>query len=385
MENKSKYIVVTHFYATGPAQFLTKYFISHDIAHWYIEHPFIFSNRDCSVYYDYLGGKKQIHKGIKVPKVELLYYLKDFIATIISGSRNRFEIGFGFDNLNTLALLLLKKLRKIEKVVYVTVDYTPKRFTNKVMNLLYHAIDKYCCYNCDILWDSAKIMRKARKDRGVRVERIKKIIVVPDGNDFRQDKIKKFEKLEKYKLVYMGHVRDNQGIDLLIKVAVDLQKYNKKITLLILGGGEKLEFFKKMVKEHNAGHYIKFTGYIEDHKRIEALLRNGYLGFALYEDDQNSFSKYSAVGKPMVYMGCGLPVIITDVPEIAQKIEKFGSGKIVKYKKDHIVQIVKEIIKNEKTYRTMREKAISFAKMNTWDKVFSRALGETTKILKLHE
>ena len=64
MDSKIKYIVVTHFYASGPAQFLNKYFIKKNIPHRYIEHPFIYSNRNYSAYSDYFGSETQRKKGI---------------------------------------------------------------------------------------------------------------------------------------------------------------------------------------------------------------------------------------------------------------------------------------------------------------------------------
>ncbi len=377
-----QYFVVTHFFTDGPAQFFHRYLRKRKVGHLYLEHPFLFAERTRSSFVVIENGEEvKSNRGILFPKNSLLYYARDFFSTLFFGLRHRCAIGIGYDNLNAFALLLLKYLGRLQYVVYVTVDYTPRRFVNTFMNSLYHWIDRYCCYNADLLWDSAERMRDAREQNGVVVSKMKPVIVVDDGNDFSEEKLRPYASLKKYELVYMGHMRKNQGVALLISVAKILHEWNADISLRLIGGGELLETFKKQVRDQGMGHFVHFTGYVDDHEAIQEQLRRSYLAFALYEDDPHSFSKYSAVGKPKVYMGCGLPVIITDVPEVAKKIKDYGAGIVVPYEKEKIIEEIKSFVLHEALYKEMREKAITFARRHTWDIIFDTALQETKQIL----
>lgn len=377
------YLLVTHFYADGPAQALCKYLQKKKANFRYIEHPFSYADRKNSHYLNYEKGEKiKSKKGRNFGKNDLILYFKDFFGTIFTNISQKFDLAIGFDNLNTLALIALKKLGRAKKVIYVTVDYTPQRFPNKTLNKIYHFIDRFCCYHADLLWDSTELMKDARIKHKVKEKKLKSVIVVEDGNYFREHRLIKEENLNKYQLVYMGHVREMQGIDLLIDSFKDLHNWNNEINLLIIGGGPLLDHYKEKAQNMELQNAIKFTGFIDSHEEVEDLLLQSYLAFALYETDPKSFSQYSAVGKPKVYMSCGLPVIITDVPEIAKKIDSFGSGKIVNYDKSSVVACVKEIIENPALYSGMRQKAIEFAKRSTWENVFNEAFVETDKIFK---
>ncbi|MFA6329455.1 MAG: glycosyltransferase [Candidatus Micrarchaeia archaeon] len=375
-------LIVTHFYATGPAQELRDYFIRKKYSFDYTELPFTYAERQKPVTTRYVSGReKYTTEGFSTPKNEFIYYLRDFFY-ILGKHRKKYDVAFAFDNLNAFSLITLKKLGFIKKVVFVTVDYSPIRFKNGILNSIYHWVDKYGCYNSDVLWDSAEAMVAAReKFHNIDRAKIAPVLVVDDGNDFNRKKIRAYGKIEKFRLVYMGHLRKNQGIELLIDACSDLHKWNRKVTLSILGGGELSGPLKEKVRSLGLEKSVFFSGYVKDHEKILDHLRKCYLAFALYEDERGGFSKYSAVGKPKAYLGCGLPVIITDVPEVARKIYAAGAGKIAKYDRKDIVKIAKTLITNKAEYKKMRRNAIKFASENTWDRIFSKALADTENIL----
>ena len=375
------YITATHIFSDGPGTFLNRYLKEHKISHGAILHPFTFSPQKSSRYILWEKDSETIKEGRSFPPYALLYYLRDIIGILIFGWKHPSEIGIGFNNLNTIALLFLRALGRIKKVIYVTVDYTPIRFPGRFMNAIYHWIDTWCLTRADILLDSAEAMKEARIQKGIPEHKIRPTIIVEDGNDFLESKIKPIEELHHYELVYMGSMRDHQGISLFMEVGQMLSQENPNIQLLLMGGGEKLSFFKDYAKKLDIESITTFTGFIEDHQVLQERLRFGYLGFALYEDHPESFSRYSAVGKPKVYMGSGLPVVITNVPEIAKRIEESNGGIIVPYDKNVIAEKVRKILLDENMYKKMRESAISFAKKNTWENTFKEAFQKTQKIL----
>jgi len=381
--NDKNMLVVTHFYATGPAQEFRDYLLKNNCTFTYTELPLFNSDRNFARTISYKNRKiLKKQDGVGLPKLELLYHFRDFI-TIIFEHAHKYDMAFGFDNLSAFSLLILKKVGFIQKVVFVTVDYSPVRFGNPVLNFFYHWVDKYCCYNADVIWNSSARMNGARaKFHNIDIAKIRPCLVVDDGNPFASHKIKPYGSVDKYRLVYMGHLRKSQGVEMLLKVFYELHAWNSKVTLSILGDGELLENLKENVAKSKMSDYVFFSGYLKNHEDILRHLRKCYLAFALYEDDVNSFSKYSAVGKPKIYLGCGVPVLITDVPEIAKKIDDAGAGRIVSYNKGRIVESAKELISGKNKYLRMRENAIRFARENTWDGVFAAAIAKTSKIME---
>lgn len=63
-----------------------------------------------------------------------------------------------------------------------------------------------------------------------------------------------------------------------------------------------------------------FTGFIDDHRKLEEMLAGAWVGVAPYRDDVSSFSRYADPGKVKAYLCLGLPVVMTSVPPIAKAI-----------------------------------------------------------------
>jgi glycosyltransferase involved in cell wall biosynthesis len=145
------------------------------------------------------------------------------------------------------------------------------------------------------------------------------------------------------------------------------------VKLLIIGTGPLEEYFKREVEKKNLNNNIFFLGYIESHEEIEKIISKCRIGIAPYVPDPNSFTWYADPGKPKVYLGCGVPVIITKVPEVAFEIEKWGAGIAIDYNKDELADAILKLLTNDKFYYQSRQRAIEFASNYTWDNVFYRA------------
>ena len=72
-------------------------------------------------------------------------------------------------------------------------------------------------------------------------------------------------------------------------------------------------------------------------------------------------------GKPKVYLGCGVPIIITKVPEVATEIQKLNAAIAIRYDKKDLINAILLILGNEQTHRELRQGAIKFASTHTWD------------------
>lgn len=163
-------IVVHQAIPVGPSYDLKKFFIKHKVNELlFITHPLIYLKefyKDSSSYFLYKNGDKIESKTAfhwVMPNTFL--YIKDFVYSIIWVylQKKKFSIFVGADPLNALAGLFLKKIGRVEKVVYYAIDYFPKRFKNPILNWIYHFIDKLSVRYSDEIWNLSETMIIARK------------------------------------------------------------------------------------------------------------------------------------------------------------------------------------------------------------------------------
>ena len=384
--NYNKFLIISHTRASGPTQEIRDYFIKYKVTFAFLEHPFSFNKRERNSRITYFrrGRKIKSIEGIKINGPDLLWYLKDIFYTlyfIIKGSE-KYNYCIAADNLNAFSAWLLKKIGFVNKVIYWTIDYSPRRFENKLLNYIYHLIDRFCCYNSDLLWVSSPRMKDARQKKGYNIERCAEELVVRDGCHFERIERLADKEVNKFKLVFMGLLSERKGVDLLIKALPELLKDYPRVTLTIIGTGPEEEKLQNLVLELGIKNKVFFTGFIKEHYILEKTIASCGIAFAPYNPDPYNYTFFSDVMKVKTYLACGLPVLITKVPEIAEEIQSRKAGLIIKYDKRDLVQKTKQLLVDKETFLNCRFQAIKFAKELSWDRVFRDAMKETVQILK---
>ena len=315
----------------------------------------------------------------------IVNFIKDFFLTIFWGMRDGkvYDIAFGTNNLNTLSLLVLRKFRRVKRVIFMNIDYTPSRYDNPILDSMYHWFDRICCYNADIIWNSSERTNQARIRNGVDPKRIVKTIVMPDGSNFDSSKRLSIEKIDKKKLVFIGGMRPVMGVELILKSFKDVLKKIPDAKLLLIGGGPYLEQYKKLSQLLHIGPSVNFTGFIESHDEVDNLMCTGAIGLAPFVPDKSSYEFYSDVGKPKAYLAAGMPVIITRVPAIAEEIENEHAGFVIDYDKKQLTDTVIMILGDRRKYKEFRANAIRMSKKYLWDNIFEDAYNKTLTFFEL--
>jgi len=374
------FVIVTHTFATGQAQEFFKYLIPRVKKVAFIGHPFSFSKEKKSSVVIYENGK-EVQK-IELPKLnlpEFLLYLKDIFYTLYFFLKmgEKFDVYFGANNFNASLGILFKKMGVVDTVIFNTIDYVPNRFNNRLMNKVYHSLDNFACYNSDWIWNLSPVMVEERNKKGVLEENAAPQFTVPIGCNFDEIKRKKVNEIDRYQIAYMGHLRPNQGIELVIESMPEVIKKVPKAKLLIIGTGPIEDELKRMVKKLKLENKVHFTGYVKKHADLEEMLTKCAIGVAMYVPSEKSFTQFTDAGKPRVYLGCGLPVIITKVPLSAFDIDKNKAGVAIDFNKKSFVNATVKLLKDDKVYKQYRKKAIDYGSEFNWKKVFGAALDKT--------
>lgn len=364
----------------GPPQEIRDYLLPKTKRLYYIEHPFPYAkdHRSSMIIYEEGILKKQIYS-FKNFGPEGLFYILDIFITFYFLIRawTRFDLCIALDNLNTVSVLPFKKLGIVRKLIFYTIDYTPNRFKNKILNNIYHLIDRIACYNSDVIWILSERMVIARKENKVSPKKSAKSILLPMGANLSRINVLPIEKINRYDIVFAGILLEKQGIQLILKSLPKIISKIPKVRFIIIGQGAYEQTLKKLASSLNINNHVIFEGFVKDHKDVENILSRSAIGVAPYIPSSDNYTFYTDPGKPKLYLGCGLPVVITDVPAIARIIEAKKAGLIADYSPKSFVLALVKLLSNDMLYEEYRNNAISLSKKYNTNSLISEALDKT--------
>ncbi len=376
MDIKNKIILeaahITEVY--GPVQALKNYLIKKCDNFIFIGHPFSYTNIKKSIAEKFLNGEKiKNYNTCKKTNIQFLQWLKDFFYNIffVFKLKENIDIFIGIDNLNALTGILLKKFKKTKKVIYYIIDHMPRRFKNTFLNFLYEFVDKIACEKCDEIWALSERIAQA-KMRKFKIKK-EKIKIVPVGVELEKiDKISDKEKIKNKSILFVSYLDETKGVQLVIEAMQDIIKEENTAELLIIGTGPYEKELKRLTEKLNLTGHVKFLGVME-HSDLFKFMPHKRIGIASYIDDKNNYTYYADPTKPKEYLACGLPVVITDVPWIAEEIKKRPMGIVCKYRKEELVRACLKLLKDDEFYKICLKNALEFANDLSWNKIYDNA------------
>ncbi len=287
-------------------------------------------------------------------------------------TKQTFDLFIGVDNLNALEGLILKRLGRVGKVVYYTIDYFPTRFAQGWLNRLYHAMDKFCVQHADETWNVSPVMVDARKKFHNVTAAIGRQYTVPIGIWFDKTKRLPIAKIDRFKLIFSGHLLPHMGVDLLLEAMPDIVKEVPSVTLDIIGGGAELERLKMLAKRLNLTRRVHFFGWVADRKRLEGLLTQAAVGVAPFNTDiLDDKVKNADPGKLKDYMAAALAVVVTDAIANARELEEHRCALVVPYRKEALVRAIVRLLKDQKLLTEYRKHAADYVSRFDYNRIFS--------------
>lgn len=140
-----------------------------------------------------------------------------------------------------------------------------------------------------------KIIAVSDDTKNVLIENYKikpnKIIVIPNGVDFKRfRKIKGIKKI-KNSLLYVGRLDKRKGIDFLIKTIPLVKEKIHDVKLFVIGKGKTQDKLEKFIEKNELQENVKFLGFVPD------------------EDLPKWYNKCKLTVVPSVFEGFGISVI----------------------------------------------------------------------------
>ncbi len=315
---------------------------------------------------------------------QIIFKIRDYISVLFEGLRTKrtFDIFIGFEAINALSGVLLRALGKVTHVVYYVSDYSPKRYTSRWFNNVYLWLDRQAAMRADVIWDVSKAMMPARVKEGLDPIKAAPVLHVPNALYPAQIHALPDSEIKKYSVVFLGTLGYENGPDIAVKAMSLVRKKIPMAVLHIIGGNEPNEDrLKDLARSLGVSSHVVFHGFINTRENISALARICQVSVAPYKYVDGSARLYGDATKIRAYVAAGLPVITTRVPPLGKEIEAAGAGLIVDDTPEAFADAIVSIFQNRDMYMSMRHKAILFAKQNTWEREFTKALAAMNKQL----
>lgn len=126
--------------------------------------------------------------------------------------------------------------------------------------------------------------------------------------------------------------------------------------LLIIGGGDAWPVLERLVRQHGLADRVRLMGKMP-YARMMEFTRNADLGLTL-DKDSNLNYRFSLPNKLFDYLHAGIPVLATELPEVARIVREFDCGAIIaEPTPEAIAGAVQEIFSDRDRLRALRENA----------------------------
>ncbi len=380
MGSEEKVIVVSHTMLYGAPHALRDYLLQKlPNTLLFISLPFFDQRIASSITYK----KGKLTDEVRIARfksINILDYCIDALQIVwwVNRQKEKFSLFIGINPMNCIVGLFFRKFGKVKKVIFYAIDFTPKRFTNSLLNSLYHKIEAYCVIHADEIWNvSPKIAEGREKFLNIPLKKYPQK-VVPIGVWYDKIKKKPLSKIKKNQVVFLGHLLKKQGVQMVLSAIPDIVKNIPEFKFVIIGGGEYEKDLKELIGKLHIGKYVEFKGWIKDRNKIDAILGVSALAVAVYEPEEDklyNFTYYADSTKIKDYVANGLPIILTNVPYNAYELEKMKCGIVVAYQKEKISHAIISLLKDPEKLKVYRQNAFSYIKRFDWNNIFSKAYG----------
>lgn len=358
-----------------------------------LDQPYPGSDRITPVREDYKNGKLKRKKKINVssgvlypflslvnkPGTHVIYKIRDILSTIEAGTRSseNYDMFVGLESINAIGGIILRKLGKVKTVCYYCSDYSPQRFSSPYLNNLYLWLDRFAAAHCDYIWDVSLAMQPARIKAGLNPQKSAPVIYVPNALFKEQIDSLPLSNRDSQSIVFMGTLGLENGPDLAIEsFQIVLKKYPKAILHIIGGGGKgfEAEYLNNLARKLKVEKNVVFHGFISDVKKVSEVIKHFQIALAPYKMIKGSIRLYGDATKIRQYLAAGLPIITTEVPPLGKVAQKAGAALIVKDTKEDIAKAIISLLNNKKEMVSMISKAETYAKNNTWENTYGKAI-----------
>ena len=324
---------------------------------------------------DYLVHKKINYLSVKYPLTSgwpiVLKSFFEISATLFRILMHRPDIFIGIDPLNAFAGVVFRKIGLLKKTVFYCVDYTPTRFTNKIVNSVYLWIDNFCAKNSDEVWNVSTRIVDLRKKQGVANEKIK---FVPNSPVFGNCPRRKIADVDRNRIVMVSGLTHGPALDLVLESFKKVHSKFPKTKLVIVGTGSYQRRLTRRIKTMGLVESVILAGQLPNSELLTEVSKSA-LALSIYPRSKNySWVYYGDSKKTREYLACGVPVITTDVVSTCDDIKKYNAGTVIGLNENELVDAVEKFLADKNFWLTARKNSLKLAKRFDIGRILDKTL-----------
>ncbi len=169
-------------------------------------------------------------------------------------------------------------------------------------------------------------------------------------------------------LVYAGALEEWAGVQLVIHALPLLVKQFKTLRYLVLGQGNYRRELEERAERQGVSRHMQFLGR-RPYTELSSHYSEADIGICTFVPSQ--LTRYAFPLKIVEYMAMGLPVLGTDVGDIARVIRESGAGRVTSGGPQDVARQIGELLEPQ-TKAAAGSRAIEYASKYAWEVLLDR-------------
>ena len=299
----------------------------------------------------------------------VLRYVIDLFSIKLFLNSRKIPVIIAVDPLNFLYAFLLKKIGRVKKIVFYTLDYGYQRFDNSVLNRVYHSLDRFAARRSDESWSACKRIVDVRRKQGVEESRN---IYMPNSPIFHGVTVKSLNEINRFSLVCVFSNYLQVDFKIIFDAMEVLLKEFPDVRLKLIGRGDFKSKVEVLVPNRNILKNIEF---LDIHSHTDALNEVSRCAIGLECNTQTlAWNEFREPIKIREYMAFGLPIISKPGHGLVDEITKEGIGFII-HDKDEFVKAARKFFSDAGYYSSVREKVLELGKRYDKKRILDEVMG----------
>ncbi|WP_243312287.1 glycosyltransferase [Fundidesulfovibrio agrisoli] len=311
------------------------------------------------------------------PRTYMRLKVRDLLACLWAAQafNRRYDLFIGVESLLAILGGVLRRLRLVDESVYYISDWSPWKFANKTLNRVYLEMDRAACNLSGHIWNYTYAIADARRDilhfddSKFGQQHWVPFGFIPDGVVIPPD-----SEVDLNRLVFCGGIGPENGLDVIVEALPAIRAALPQIRLDVLGDGPDLPRLKARAEALGLSGAVTWHGFVTDRKRILDAQLGAALALAPYAPLETSVKRFGDVIKIREAIGCGLPIVTTEVPPSHREVLEKNLGRVIEYSPEALTGAVVELLSHPAAYFAVRANVVAASRENLWDNIYGRTL-----------
>lgn len=319
-----------------------------------------------------IKGKKTVYKLSKLP-FSIFFYLKFYFLLNLKVLLKRFDVIFAED-LYCLPVCVVAAKIKRAKVIYdcrelfsFLAGLKNKSFIQKFWSF----VENIFISKVDLILTTGEMDLDFINNR----YNLKNILVIRNlplykkaDTSINYSTMFKFDKSKKV-LIYQGVILHGRGL----KMTFDFLKTSDDFVLVIIGGGELLDYYRNLANKLNLLHKVFFIGKIPQ-EELHIYTSGAFVGLSLIENLSLSY-QYALPNKLFEYIMAEIPVVVTSLPQMKKIVENYQVGFVVEENDlDQFKKILYKLKEDNLLYSNLKTNCRNVSRELCWENEIKKLL-----------